>query len=312
MRSENRTGRHLEHPVLLYGSLEDFLEVTVPFLSAGFEEQEIVFVAARGDYLSPLRAELGPDAARARFVDAFEWHAHPASRLRAFHELVSEEMEGGALGLRLVGEPVWQGAPEFVLEWQRYESALNRVLEPFPVRLMCSYDMSALGDSVLEGALRTHPVVYRSGYVVPSSEFEEPERLLVRWTPPLDSRPEGAIAMPTTDLSSARRRVYAEALRAGVEPERASDLCVAVNEVLTNAQVHAFGATALWAWMDDGRFVCDVEDRGHGIADPLAGYQPLAAESSGRGLWLARQLVDLLQIASRGTGTTVRLHAARA
>jgi hypothetical protein len=35
--------------------------------------------------------------------------------------------------VRLAGEPVWPtGPPELIREWQRYESALNAVLAPFP------------------------------------------------------------------------------------------------------------------------------------------------------------------------------------
>ena len=54
------------------------------------------------------------------------------------------------------------------------------------------------------------------------------------------------------------------------------------------------------------------QDDGPGIADPLAGYLPPAdAMEAGRGLWLARQLVDLLQIVPNSTETTVRLHVDR-
>jgi len=61
-----------------------------------------------------------------------------------------------------------------------------------------------------------------------------------------------------------------------------------------------------------GRFLCQIQDDGPGVADPLAGYVPAAeAMDAGRGLWLARQLVDLIQIVPKSTGTTVRLHVNR-
>jgi len=49
---------------------------------------------------------------------------------------------------------------------------------------------------------------------------------------------------------------------------------MAANEVLTNALRYGRGAVALWGWPDDGRFLCQIQDDGRGIADPLAGYVP--------------------------------------
>ena len=45
------------------------------------------------------------------------------------------------------------------------------------------------------------------------------------------------------------------------------------------------------------------------IADPLVGRQtPSPERAGGRGLWLANQLCDLVQIRSGASGTVVRLH----
>ncbi len=52
-------------------------------------------------------------------------------------------------------------------------------------------------------------------------------------------------------------------------------------------------------------------DRGW-ISEPLVGRRPPALErQSGRGLWLANQLCDLVQLRSTPDGTTVRLHVRR-
>ena len=300
---------HLEHPALLYRSLEDFLEVMVPYVRAGIDNEETVFVAARGDYLPALRAGLNDRAEAAQFADTFDWHPHPASRLRAFHEFVSDELEAGAERIRLAGEPVWRSEPpEFTREWQRYESVLNDVLAPFPIRLMCLYDLSRLHPSILDGALRTHPTIHRGGTQGASDDFEEPEEFLRRRNPPPPTPPAHAASMPNVpDTHRSRRFLSETALRAGIPPDRAADLNVAANEVLTNALVHGGGAS-MWAWTEGGRFVCHIEDRGIGISDPLAGYKPPSEHvSNGRGLWIARQLVDLLQIVPGPTGTVVRL-----
>ena len=212
-------------------------------------------------------------------------------------------------------EPVWPtGRPELVREWQRYESVLNAVLAPFPVSLVCLYDAAGLDPSVLESAHCTHRVIRRSGTELPSPAFEEPEELLRRWSlqpapPPSWASPMRVAALE--DLPSARRFLRERARLADVDSERSLDLSVALTEVLTNALRHGGGDVRLWAWADSESLICQVEDRGGGIVDPLAGYRPPRAQANGRGLWLARQLVDLLQIVPGLQGTIVRLHVAR-
>jgi hypothetical protein len=51
-----------------------------------------------------------------------------------------------------------------------------------------------------------------------------------------------------------------------------------------------------------------VIDAGY-IDQPLAGREcPRPGDATGRGLWLANQLCNLVQIRSSADGTTVRLH----
>jgi anti-sigma regulatory factor (Ser/Thr protein kinase) len=312
MASANgRDPRQLEHPALLYESAENFLDVMVPYVLAGIDRGEVVLVAARGDMVGGLREELGGRAAGASLEDTDEWYPHPATRLRAFNELVTTKLREGATHFCLAGEPLWPAGPaELIREWQRYESVLNTVLAPFPVTLVCLYDASRLNRSILETARRTHPSEYAVGGERRTADFVGPEEFLRMWNPPLDPPPPSAARMPeVADLSFARWFLQEEAFRAGVDTGRAADLALAANEVLTNAVQHGNGLRALWAWAEDGRFVCQIEDYGEGLADPIAGYRPPADDMlAGRGLWLARQLVDLLQIVPSPSGTVVRLH----
>jgi anti-sigma regulatory factor (Ser/Thr protein kinase) len=301
----------LEHPAFLYESVDDFLGLMVPFVTGGLDSGEPVFVAAKAGNLAALRAEIGEHGPAVRWADAQDWHPHPGRRLRAFHELVTDGLRAGARRVRLVGEPVWPpGAPELVLEWQRYESVLNVVLGPFPVTLVCLYDASGLDSELVTTAQRTHPTISRGGPDQLSTEFEQPEDFLSRCTPELAAPPPWAARMTDPpDLISCRRFLTDRALLAGVDPQRAMDLSVAANEVLTNAMVHGHGTASLSAWTDGDRFVCQIQDHGGRLTDAVTGYRPPEAErGSGRGLWIVRQLVDLLQIVPGGPGMTVRLH----
>jgi Histidine kinase-like ATPase domain len=57
--------------------------------------------------------------------------------------------------------------------------------------------------------------------------------------------------------------------------------------------------------------ICEVRDRGY-LDQPLAGRESPARDAEGgRGLWLANQFCDLVQIRSSEAGTVVRLHKSR-
>ncbi len=90
--------------------------------------------------------------------------------------------------------------------------------------------------------------------------------------------------------------------------ERAGDLVLALDEVIANAQEHGRPPIAVEAWTD-GRLVVEVSDVGAGFdrARVWSTHPPPPLGRRGRGLWIIRQLTDLVAISSGEDGTTVRI-----
>ncbi len=309
-RGSNGSAATLKHPAFAYRSVDEFLDSLGPFVLEGVERGEPVFAAVGPDELDALRDEVGPRPG-VRLEDTRAWEPNPATRLRAFHEYVLEEIASGTQRIRLVGEPVWPDGPEpFVREWARYESVLNTILAPFPVELVCTYPVSRLDPAIVADSARTHPALRTGRHTRTSDDFAEPEELLVRWNPPLGSPPSHAAVMgERLDLAEARRFVADRAIAAGVPSGRVPEVTLAASEILANARIHGSPPARLTTWSEPGFFLCQVDDQGSGPGDALAGYRPpTASQGSGRGLWLARQLADLLQIVPGRRGTSVRLH----
>jgi anti-sigma regulatory factor (Ser/Thr protein kinase) len=110
-------------------------------------------------------------------------------------------------------------------------------------------------------------------------------------------------------LSALRKRVKGAAEEAGIGPRRAADLVAAASELAANSVAHGGGAGTMYVWREGGHLLIDFEDRGT-IEEPLAGrLHPATDQRGGRGLWLANQLCDLVQIRSGALGTTVRVQA---
>jgi anti-sigma regulatory factor (Ser/Thr protein kinase) len=107
---------------------------------------------------------------------------------------------------------------------------------------------------------------------------------------------------------SVRELVRSTVADAALPPTRAAEVVLAAHEVAMNALTHGQGDGAVRIGAADSELICEVEDHGPGIADPLAGSEaPDADRTRGRGLWIARQLCDRLEIESVPGRTLVRL-----
>ncbi|HEY0560262.1 MAG TPA: ATP-binding protein [Frankiaceae bacterium] len=128
-----------------------------------------------------------------------------------------------------------------------------------------------------------------------------------RW----DEAAPHVVAFGADGLPAVRGTCAALALAAGLSRERADELTLAVHEVAANSIRHGGGRGTFSLWTEADRVVSQVQDAGH-FRDLRAGEtEPDLDREDGRGLWLARQLCDLVQIRSNAGGTTIRLHVYR-
>jgi anti-sigma regulatory factor (Ser/Thr protein kinase) len=164
---------------------------------------------------------------------------------------------------------------------------------------------------VIQEALRSHPFVAHGGArragddrgAAAAAPFDAPLP-----EPPGDPAELAFAAGPLGDL---RAFVARHAVRGGLGAHAAADLVLAADEVASNSVRHGGGRGTLRIWGDDGAVVCEIRDAGR-LDDPLAGrHIPPLDGDSGRGLWLANQLRDLVQLRTLPGGTVVRLHMRR-
>ena len=299
--------RSFHHEAFFYADRDELLARTVPFVRDGLAGGEAVLAALPAANLELLRGALGVDAARVQLVDMVEIGRNPARIISAWHDFLAANHRPER-GVRGIGEPVWAGrsAPELE-ECRRHESLLNLAFGDGPAwPLPCPYDTSRLDDEILLAAEHSHPVL--SGQRPRSAGYGEhgtPEGAFGG----LLEVPEGHFAEIIFDLDglpAVRRLIFAEAARAGIEPGRAGDLVLAASEIANNSVLYGGGIGILQVWRSEEGLVCDVRDAGR-IADPLVGRKrPALEQRGGRGLWLANQLCDLVQIRWDGE-TVVRL-----
>jgi anti-sigma regulatory factor (Ser/Thr protein kinase) len=298
-------GRGLRHHALVYESQAEYLARTVPFLTEGIEAGEGAIVAHTKPGLAMMREALGPDGARVRFVDVSAAYTRPARTLASYHDIYVQQLRETPT-LRAVADVQFGPDPAEWDLWTGYEAVFNRSFGHLPAWVICSYDANGTPDPILEGVWQTHPEVIADDEWSASEDYEDPDELLRRLTPPPLPLPALRPIPFARDTDEFRERLAREMVVDDVGESKALDMLLAATEVTTNATRHGGGVRAVRVGRAQGRFVCEIVDRGDGFDDPAAGYLA-PREGVGTGLWVARQLTWLIEFFRSPEGFTARI-----
>jgi anti-sigma regulatory factor (Ser/Thr protein kinase) len=296
------------HEVAFYEGLGGLPSAVLPFLLEGVEHGEPMLVVMLPDRLRVLREAMGALAERVEWVDMATVGANPACIIPAWRAFLHEH--GGSGPVRGIGEPIWLGRRgEEMVEAELHEALLNLAFDHGPAwRLLCPYDVTALPGEVLEEALRNHPV---SDVADPGVSYAGHAHALRTFSQELPAAPSVATTLEfgPEDLSTVRHVVRRSCEAARLHPSATDDVVLATHELAANSVQHAGGGGWLLLWDEPGALVAEVRDDGH-IDDPLVGRNALdLASEHGRGIWMANQLCDLVQVRSGEQGTQVRVYA---
>jgi anti-sigma regulatory factor (Ser/Thr protein kinase) len=297
--------RGFRHEAFFYAGEEEFLAGTVPYLEEGISAGETVLAVLPEPQLRLVREALGSAAERVEFWRMEDIGRNPARLISAWQDFLRTRDPGK--GVRGLGEPISPGCSAAEMEeCELHELLFNLAFaDERSLTVMCPYDTSLLEREALTGAERSHPVCASPRGKSVSSRFSL-EALLERTLPP-PGRPAMTFAFGKSDLAMLRHLVAQCGRSARLATRRNEDFVLSVCEVATNSIQHGGGRGMLELWDEDSELVCAVRDDGR-IEDPLVGRKrPSPEQPCGRGLWIANQLCDLVQIRSGETGTEVRL-----
>ena len=301
-----------KHRALLYEDPTGFADGVGAFALEGLRAGDHVLAALTGQKRRWIEDRLGDEADRIEFLDAGAFYERHGVMFRELLGSLARHATPGQGRLRVIAEQALAlREPADARDYMRYEAASNVAFDRYDVAVLCPYDAARLPAELLEAALETHPEVFDGGGARRSERFVDPRTFLRRHgqSPggPADVAPH-RIERPD-DISTARAIMTARGRAAGLDRLSVEELALAVSEVATNALLHGRAPRRVRSYVADGRFICRLEDAGSGLQDPLAGYVPPDPSSlGGRGLWLARQLCDVVEIASDAAGTSVSLH----
>ncbi len=296
----------LRHEALPYRGHEQFLASAVSVLRDALDRDERLIFLAGSAKLDDVRDGLGADVDAVTMVATDDHGRNPSRITTMLHSFSVMDHGRRALGL---SETVLPGlAPPILQEAQLAESVLNApALASWPMSIICLYDVDRLDADCQLEMRRGHPVI--RGELGPNDDFDV-DRLAVLYRAELSPPAPAAaprFAVDGTSLTTMREFVRTEARLHGLRDDRVDDLVLAANEIVANSVRHSGAHCVVAVWAQASAVVCEVRDHGW-VRDPTVGrLAPSVEATSGRGVWLANHLCDLLQIRSAPAGTVVRL-----
>ncbi|PRY40285.1 MEDS domain-containing protein [Umezawaea tangerina] len=304
------TNANFRHDAAVYGSDEEFLAMAVPFVVGGLDLGEPVLVTTTPANIDLLRRALGGRADDFDHAETAYFGRRPPERATEFFRYWQRRSPGSGRNVRVLAEPLWAGRTERdVRAWRRMESGLNVVLADTNVWMICPYDTRVVSEEGVSHALRTHPADVRGTEYVPSAEYVDPvEYAHACDAVPLPERPADAAVQPLRgDPNALRRFIVGTAVDLGLSEDSAAMLTVAVGEAL--AFLRDDGHVAMW--VDGGAVVCELSGAASGDLGPFAGFRPPEMHASGEtgdGLWITRQICEVVDIRTSHGVAVFRLH----
>jgi anti-sigma regulatory factor (Ser/Thr protein kinase) len=302
----------LRHQARLYAGADELATLAQGFLEPAMAAGDPVLIATEPATCARLRAALAGRGAddTVAYADMAVVGHNPARIIPMWQAFA--DTHRGRPRLWGIGEPVWAGrTADELVECRQHEALLNLAFADGPhLELLCPYDTATLPADVLDAAARTHPLIGGAqGAPRASAAYAVPRPGTLLAEPLSPPRPVVVeVDFRADDLRALRRLVQRLAHDVGLGVDVGRDLALAVDEAATNTASHGGGRGVLAGWIDGPALVCEIRDGGR-ITDPLVGRRaPGPHQGGGRGLWIANQLCDLVQVRSCDTGTVVRLH----
>jgi anti-sigma regulatory factor (Ser/Thr protein kinase) len=302
------------HDLLLFGSDEDLVAASRPFITDGVAAGDLVIVHGPGRNVDVLREAFDGDT-RIRFAAGTGVYTSMSAALAEYQRLCERENRAGRR-VRSVAQVPFGDDPTVQAEWMRYEALVGRALDPYRFSGLCLYDNRTTPEPLRELALATHPDIVTPEGRRPNARVRPAREVLrdiavddhvaaLEATAPVFANLNCVLAQPV-------RHGLRRALRgAVVADDRVDRFVAAVSEIVTNALQHGRPPVQVRLYTDGRRWLCTVTDHGRGIDDPYTGIDspfPGNPSRTGMGIWTARQLCNQLIIADNPTGgATIRL-----
>ncbi|WP_344015986.1 sensor histidine kinase [Pseudonocardia xinjiangensis] len=300
------------HAVALYGSDAELRRMVLPFVREGLHGGEAVVAAVSEQAAAVLCEGLGKARNDVRWAVPGLTYTSLGPASEAVRSYLAEQHEAGT-PVRLLAENATGGPAGRTAAYLRLDAVSSEVYGVYGFPWACLYDRRRHPAEVLEQVVQVHPLLLGAdGRAAGNGAYVSPEAYLAAHPGPLSPVPP-TVALDVTlttgaELSAVRNRAAGAAGLLGLPVADTRDLELGAGEVIANALEHGVLPCRVRLWGEAGQVVVRVDDRGPGDGVATAGFRrPPLDSRSGMGLWIARQLADVVHVGTGVDGNAVEL-----
>lgn len=306
----------LDHYALVVDDDDTVARVLVPQLRQRIAAHDAVLMVVGAPTGAVVRDALGADADRLMWAPTDRFYQRLGFTYARFLHYLREQ-RARQRTVHLVTEPDLGTAPETPVDraaaYLGYEAMANTVFGGYGCPITCIWHGRGHTATVIDEIRKVHPREWTAGGAVDSSAFVPPgDYLTGQVQPPMTPTPAATaldIAVDSPEgLAAVRAAVARWVRREHFVPAAIKQIVAAVSEVVANGLRHGRPPVRLRGWNQDATLVVHVDDDGGVPIPATAGYHPPAGPGDPAGLWVARQLADILLTRTDQGRTAVRMY----
>jgi anti-sigma regulatory factor (Ser/Thr protein kinase) len=308
--------RHLEHYALITEDDHTIERVLVPQLQCMIAANESVLMIVGPRTAGIVRERLGPDANTLQWAPTDRFYQRLGFAYARLLRYVRDE-HAQLNKVHLVTEPDLVTLPATPVDraaaYLGFEAMANDVFAGYGCPITCIWNRRQHTAPVIDGIRRIHPREWTAQGAVDNSEFVAPHDYLKQ-----RSQPSMTPIPSVTDIDLTVRELREVADCRAVIGRWAGEhhfmaaavrqVAAAASEVITNGIQHGSPPVRLRAWRQDATLILQVDDHGGRAIPADAGYRPPTTPGDSTGLWVARQLADVLLTHSANGRSAVRMY----
>lgn len=314
--TDHRSGRALDHRALIVDADDTIQRRLVPQLHRMINARKPVLMVVGSDTAAIVRDRLGHDAHALQWAPVNAFYHRLGFTYSRFLRYLREQHSRRRV-VHVIAEPdvvTDADAPvDRAAAYMGYEAMTNEMYAGYGCPVTCIWHSRHQSPSTIDSVRRTHQREWSAGGVEENPEYLPPGEFFRR---------RGPVTMPAIptvseldiivwrldEVAACRAAVARWAGRHHFIPAAVRQVVAAASEVVTNGVRHGRPPVRVRAWSHDATLIIHVEDRGGRPIPARAGYRPPVTPADPSGLWIARQLADVLCTETSDGTTAVRMY----